>query len=337
MPGASSLFGLLSEIGPIEIDLTGTKVSFRNLTAVNQFFGLFDHLQSNEFYENAKGTLPHIPLAGMSIGDGLSDPESMIAAYPAMCEQLSLVDWNQRKAFDEMINGDLTGFDPYLANVTGFSDYFNALSPRRSPAAQHACCIEMVLRGAKYPQPFGEKAPFVKWLNQPAVQDMNTAVEKAIVMDFAQSMRDLYPTILANYSRGRGNTSGNRMQLIWVSSYTQPGTFSCAPPLTGVSSSTECATAAGVVALPGTPAVATPDGANKLCLCFTFGCYWDGSTLWWADGTTATFVPQATWQAADDERAHDAAHDRATTAGGHPHHNGTDDGSADVPTDAGQG
>eukprot|EP01061_Rhynchopus_euleeides_P040901 TRINITY_DN7060_c0_g1_i1.p1 TRINITY_DN7060_c0_g1~~TRINITY_DN7060_c0_g1_i1.p1 ORF type:complete len:505 (+),score=243.25 TRINITY_DN7060_c0_g1_i1:61-1575(+) len=158
--------------------------------------------------ENKKGSQPFIPLKGIILGDGLCDPESMVQAYPDMTELFSLVDWNQKKVvqqyadqidasikakdwraafngFDLMINGDLSGVAPYIANVTGFTDYFNALSPL-------------------YPT-----QPFETYLNLPAVQaalhvnksyeSYTKEVEVAIVNDVAQSTKDLFPTLLENY------------------------------------------------------------------------------------------------------------------------------------------
>eukprot|EP01059_Diplonema_ambulator_P006730 TRINITY_DN16342_c0_g1_i1.p1 TRINITY_DN16342_c0_g1~~TRINITY_DN16342_c0_g1_i1.p1 ORF type:complete len:514 (+),score=89.86 TRINITY_DN16342_c0_g1_i1:47-1543(+) len=195
---------------------------------VNQFFLMFPDLQQNGFYvtgesyagkyvpalayrihqENKAGTLPRIPLAGIILGDGLCDPGTMVQQYAPMTEAFSLVDWNEVKTvksyadkidqdiaqqqwadafhqFDLLINGDLSGVTPYLANVTGFSDYFNALSPL-------------------YPS-----QPFEVYLNKPDVQaalhvnmtytSYNRDVEVAIVNDVAQSMKDIFPTLLDNY------------------------------------------------------------------------------------------------------------------------------------------
>ena len=195
---------------------------------INQFYRMFPALQKNDFYiagesyagkyvpafayqvhvENAKGTKPHIPLKGIMVGDGLCDPESMVQAYPDLTEQFSLVNWNQKKVvqsyvdgivanikakdwraafdgFDLMINGDLSGKVPYLANVTGFANYFNALSP-------------------VYPTD-----DYTAWVNRPDIQraihvnmsypGSGRVVEEAIVNDVAQSMADLFPTLLDNY------------------------------------------------------------------------------------------------------------------------------------------
>ena len=200
---------------------------------ISQFHQLFPNLLKNDFYisgesyagkyvpaaaykvhqENAKGTLPLIPLKGILIGDGLCDPATMIPQYPYLTEAFSLVNWNQVKVmqnysdaasqymaagqweqafhqFDLMINGDLTGVTPYLANATGFGDYFNALSP-------------------EYSQPFGKDSPFQQYLNRPEIQkalhvnktylSYTKAVEVAIVNDVAQSVKQFFPTLLASY------------------------------------------------------------------------------------------------------------------------------------------
>eukprot|EP01060_Flectonema_neradi_P024800 TRINITY_DN33683_c0_g1_i1.p1 TRINITY_DN33683_c0_g1~~TRINITY_DN33683_c0_g1_i1.p1 ORF type:complete len:513 (+),score=127.70 TRINITY_DN33683_c0_g1_i1:81-1619(+) len=163
--------------------------------------------------ENKNGTLPFIPLKGIMIGDGLCDPATMIPQYPYVTQSFSLVDWNEVKVmqsyadkasqymaaeqwvdafhqFDLMINGDLTGVPPYLANVSGFTDYFNALSP-------------------KYSQPFGTDSPFQKYLNLPEIQkalhvnktylSYTKAVEVAIINDIAQSVKQFFPALLENY------------------------------------------------------------------------------------------------------------------------------------------
>eukprot|EP01060_Flectonema_neradi_P024697 TRINITY_DN33592_c0_g1_i1.p1 TRINITY_DN33592_c0_g1~~TRINITY_DN33592_c0_g1_i1.p1 ORF type:complete len:504 (+),score=118.19 TRINITY_DN33592_c0_g1_i1:34-1545(+) len=267
-PGASSLYALFTENGPLVVNTEGTHAFVNAETSwareygmvfvdnpvgvgfsktlpagyaqgrdqymttlysfISQFHQLFPHLQQNDFFitgesyggkyvpaaaykvheENAKGTKPHIPLKGIIIGDGLCDPETMVQQYAFLTEGFSLVDWNQVKTvkaysdkivsdiksenwadafhqFDLLINGDLSGVTPYLANVTGFSNYFNALSP-------------------VYPT-----APFDKYLNLPEIQKAlhvnktfagyTRAVEVAIVNDVAQSMKDLFPTLLANY------------------------------------------------------------------------------------------------------------------------------------------
>ena len=267
-PGASSLYALFTENGPLLVNSEGSHAFVNSETTwareygmvyvdnpvgvgfsktlpagyaqsrdqymttlysfISQFYQLFPHLQQNDFFitgesyggkyvpaaayrvhqENAKGTKPHIPLKGIIIGDGLCDPETMVQQYPFLIEGFSLVDWNQVKIiksysdkivadikaenwgdafhqFDLLINGDLSGVTPYLANVTGFSNYFNALSP-------------------VYPT-----APFGTYLNLPEVQQAlhvnktfagyTKAVEVAIVNDVAQSMKDLFPTLLENY------------------------------------------------------------------------------------------------------------------------------------------
>ena len=196
---------------------------------INQFYRMFPALQKNDFYiagesyagkyvpafayqvhvENAKGTKPHIPLKGIMVGDGLCDPESMVQAYPDLTEQFSLVNWNQKKViqnyvneidanikakkwraafdgFDLMINGDLSGKVPYLANVTGFTNYFNALSPVYPTVDTATYLNKPEIRAALH---VGDKS----WAGY------DRDVEVAIVNDVAQSMRDLFPTLLDNY------------------------------------------------------------------------------------------------------------------------------------------
>ncbi|EDW83363.1 uncharacterized protein Dwil_GK22811 [Drosophila willistoni] len=207
-PGASSLFGLFTENGPLELDEhsklqkrnytwskthnlifidnpVGTGFSFtdhdegyatnerdvgRNLhEAVMQLYELFQWSNSSGFWvtgesyagkyvpalayhihkvQNAIDTRVYIPLKGVAIGNGLSDPLHQLK-YGDYLYQLGLIDDNglvqfhaaEAKGaeciekrdmecafdvFDSLINGDLTN-GSIFSNLTGFNWYYNYL------------------------------------------------------------------------------------------------------------------------------------------------------------------------------------------------------------------
>lgn len=136
--------------------------------ALIQFFKLFPNLQKNDFYvagesyagkyvpavaytihNNNKQSSQKINLQGISIGNGLCDPENMMN-YGDYLYQISLIDANGRlmfqqkqrdiikniqaknfikafQGFDSLLNGDLTPYKSLFYNLTGFSFYFNLL------------------------------------------------------------------------------------------------------------------------------------------------------------------------------------------------------------------
>ncbi|KAE8573152.1 venom serine carboxypeptidase-like [Halyomorpha halys] len=137
-------------------------------SALTQFFKLFPELRKNDFFvagESYAGkyvpaiaykihtsneqNLPKINLKGISIGNGLSDPENMLN-YGDYLYQIGLIDSSTRMAFqrkqddivkniqaknylkafegfDALLNGDLTPYKSFFYNQTGFSFYFNYL------------------------------------------------------------------------------------------------------------------------------------------------------------------------------------------------------------------
>ena len=46
--------------------------------------------------ENAAGSVPRVPLAGIAVGDGLVDPLNMVTGYPELVFQFGLADAAQK-------------------------------------------------------------------------------------------------------------------------------------------------------------------------------------------------------------------------------------------------
>lgn len=137
-------------------------------TALVQFFQLFPELQSNDFYVTGESyagkyvpAVSHaikdynikaktkINLRGLSIGNGLTDPENQLM-YGDYLYQLGLLDSNGRDLFhqyeekaknfikekkfveaydmfDTLLNGDTIPYPSLFTNLTGFKYYFNYL------------------------------------------------------------------------------------------------------------------------------------------------------------------------------------------------------------------
>lgn len=143
-----------------------TQVGEDLYNALIQFFTLFPELQKNEFYVSGESYagkyVPSISftihdknpaaklkinLQGLSIGNGLSDPEHQFK-YGDYLYQIGLIDSNTRdvfhnyekqgvtyiqnkqfdkafEVFDTLLNGDLTNQSSIFKNATGFTNYFN--------------------------------------------------------------------------------------------------------------------------------------------------------------------------------------------------------------------
>ena len=196
--------------------------------ALQQFYAMFPEKLGSDFYitgesyagkyipalghkiheENARGARVRIPLKGLAIGDGWSDPLTMVPRYGDMLEQFSLVDARQAQAvrkasdtivadieaeqykdaflgWDRLINGDKTG-PSFVQNVTGLKNYFNLLSP-------------------DYP---GQDL-WDQWLDQAATRELlhvgdaelhdGSKVESFIVEDIMRSVKPYFPVLLENY------------------------------------------------------------------------------------------------------------------------------------------
>lgn len=136
--------------------------------ALLQFFQLFPELQKNDFFvtgesyagkyvpavsytihQNNPNAKQKINLKGLSIGNGLCDPEHQLK-YSDYLYQIGLIDLNARKLvqdyeekgvkliqdkqwleafqlFDNLLNGDLNNKTSLFKNITGFDNYFNYL------------------------------------------------------------------------------------------------------------------------------------------------------------------------------------------------------------------
>eukprot|EP01147_Barroeca_monosierra_P005272 gene5272-7051_t len=143
---------------------------------LNEFYSTFPNEAKNDLYitgesfaghyipafgayihrENAAGNA-NIPLKGVSIGDGWTDPVIQMEAIPALMFNLGLADHNQRKVlqnytdrtvaainnqqyteafdiWDEMLNGDVYKYPTYFYNLTGTLDYDNFLRTLPPPS-----------------------------------------------------------------------------------------------------------------------------------------------------------------------------------------------------------
>ncbi|CAH0555596.1 unnamed protein product [Brassicogethes aeneus] len=147
-----------------------TKVGEDLWAAMQQFYLLFPELQKNPFFVTGESYAgKYVPalsytihkknpdaklkinLQGLSIGNGLSDPEHQLK-YGDYLYQLGLIDTNMRtlvqkyeaqgvkyiqdkdyvnafKIFDNLLNGDLNNHTSFFKNVTGYDNYFNYLYP----------------------------------------------------------------------------------------------------------------------------------------------------------------------------------------------------------------
>jgi len=143
-----------------------TEVAINLYSALTQFFTMFPQHAKNDFYltgESYAGKyIPAIAyrimqqgssvinLKGVAIGDGFTDPESMLPEYADYLFNLGLLDENQRNYFakqtdlavqmiqkkqylralatwDCLLNGDVCNTTSFFNNATGLSDYYNFL------------------------------------------------------------------------------------------------------------------------------------------------------------------------------------------------------------------
>lgn len=150
-----------------------------------------------------------IPFKGCSMGNAWVDPINQIKGYPAMLYNLDLITSTERKVvqkycdnavdfikkgeyskaflvWDEMINGDLYGYPPYITNVTGLTDYFNYLNteePVYENYFSEYVQLERIRKGIHVGnRPFGETSK---------------KVEEALRADFMVSFKSEVENLLA--------------------------------------------------------------------------------------------------------------------------------------------
>jgi len=210
---------------------TNEKEVAENLySAVSQFFQLFPDLQDNDFYVcsesyggkynpslsykiwemNQQSGTVKIPLVGLSIGDGIMDPQTQTQGIADQAYMFGMFDYNERQVglayeqaiyqnivrgelvtafeyFDEYLNGDFYQYPTFYENVTGLGSYFNFLDP-------------------VYPS-----NPYTAFLNLPETQSSihvrdntiyshyNKTVETYLIGDWMRSVAPILPTLLDNY------------------------------------------------------------------------------------------------------------------------------------------
>lgn len=208
-----------------------TKVGQDLYQALQQFFLLFPELQKNPFFvtgesyagkyvpalsytihkENPQAKLK-INLQGLSIGNGLSDPEHQLK-YGDYLYQLGLIDSNSRdmvqkyeaqgikyiqnkdyakafQVFDNLLNGDLNNHTSLFKNITGFDNYFNYLynvDPNNE---------EMVFMG-KYIQRDDVRAAI--HVGNASFHGEDSTVEVNLMNDVMQSVAPWISELLNNY------------------------------------------------------------------------------------------------------------------------------------------
>ncbi|KAL3831835.1 hypothetical protein ACJMK2_023535 [Sinanodonta woodiana] len=132
-----------------------------------QFFTVFNEYQKNDFYATGQSyagkyvpaisyyihmknptAAMKINLKGMAIGNGLTDPETMMSEYATFLYSVGLLDSNQREyfqsmtdmivayirdqqflkaalIFDSLLSGVLTNYPSYFYNITGTRNFYN--------------------------------------------------------------------------------------------------------------------------------------------------------------------------------------------------------------------
>ena len=138
----SQFFMVFADVQPNDFYATGESYAGKYVPAIT--------LKIHQ--ENLQTPKVKINLRGMIIGDGLCDPESMFPQYAPFLYNIGLLDENQQKyfdtwasiavgyiqskeymqafkIFDNLLNGDLTGYKPWFYNQTGLDFYFNYLLP----------------------------------------------------------------------------------------------------------------------------------------------------------------------------------------------------------------
>lgn len=208
-----------------------TKVGEDLYSALIQFFTLFPELQKNDFfitgesyagkyvpaisytiYKKNPSAKLKINLQGLSIGNGLSDPEHQLK-YGDYLYQLGLIDANGRKAFqdyeqqgvkyiqnkqfdkafqvfDNLLNGDQNNHTSLFKNISGFENYFNYLYPISPFNA------ELTFMG-KYVQRSDIRAAI--HVGNTTFNDITNDVETNLINDVMQSVAPWISELLNHY------------------------------------------------------------------------------------------------------------------------------------------
>ncbi|KAL1491742.1 hypothetical protein ABEB36_012293 [Hypothenemus hampei] len=208
-----------------------TKVGQDLYNGLIQFFTLFPDLQKNEFFitgesyggkyvpaisytihqQNPNAKLK-INLQGLSMGNGLSDPEHQFK-YGVYLYQLGLIDLNtlnivqdyenraikfiQNKQFtqafeifDTLLNGDMNNHTSLFKNTTGFDNYFNYLYPVDPTNGE----LQLM---AKYVQRNDIRAAI--HVGNASFSNITNIVEENLKNDIMQSVAPWISELLSNY------------------------------------------------------------------------------------------------------------------------------------------
>ncbi|XP_063421347.1 probable serine carboxypeptidase CPVL [Mytilus trossulus] len=198
-------------------------------SCLTQFFMAFYQYQKNDFYATGESYagkyVPAIsyrihmenPTAkvkinfkGMAIGDGLSDPQTMMPQYATFMYSIGLLDEKQRaffqsqsdKAaayindrkfldafmiFDTLLNGDITPYPSFFYNVSGTKNYYNFLLTQEPDDFNYY--------GNYLAQPEIRKAIHVGNLTYHS----GDAVEKHLLNDVMDTVKPWITTLMENY------------------------------------------------------------------------------------------------------------------------------------------
>eukprot|EP01094_Clydonella_sp_ATCC50884_P023038 TRINITY_DN5418_c0_g1_i1.p1 TRINITY_DN5418_c0_g1~~TRINITY_DN5418_c0_g1_i1.p1 ORF type:complete len:482 (-),score=131.19 TRINITY_DN5418_c0_g1_i1:62-1435(-) len=158
---------------------------------------------------NHHSSEPHIPLKGISVGDGMMDPETQTQGYAKMWYELSILDINEMneglkyeeeilryirsqefvsafQVFDEYLNGDFYPYPTFYVNHTGLTSYMNFLTPTYPPNPYEEYLNLASTREA------------IHVGNMPYAE-FNDTVEQYLIADWMKSIAPAMPTLLDNY------------------------------------------------------------------------------------------------------------------------------------------
>lgn len=263
-PGASSLYGLFVENGPIRVDKNGmaykptapawsdefhtlyidspvgTGFSFTGsdagystnevevganlLELIEQFYKVYPARLRNDLYitgesyagkmipamahaiheRNAAASLgdAHIPLKGMAIGDGFTDPENLVPAYPSLSVDFSMVD-RKHEALMKVLTDQMVANIKAKKFVEAAQGWF-ALQPLIS-AQSGGISLYNMLR-SEDPADMGYYSKYLARCDVRRAAHVGNvtyggggAVFSHMIHDFMDTVRQWMPTLLVNY------------------------------------------------------------------------------------------------------------------------------------------